>query len=409
MTPKPRRRPHGTGGVYQRASDGLFVATIEAGWTTKGTRRRITVSAKTKKAAETKLKEKQRQIAREGLPTEGVSSRTTVKAWSETWLVELARHARPKYFATEQSSVKQWIIPTIGHKPLATLTPADVRAVTNAARKAGRSTTTAGYAQGVLTRMLKSAIVEGHPVPQRVLLVPAPGKSVSDRTDIDLTDALALLAVAADMPDGSRWVAAFLQGLRQAEALGLTWPLVDLAAGVQDIAWQLQPLPYLDRAAGTFRVPDGYEARHLTGAFHLTRPKSKSGSRVQPLVPWMTGTLAAWHRIAPVSPHGLVWPRADGRPRTAAADREQWYAMQEKAGVQHPAGRPYLIHEIRHTTATLLLELGVDPKVIVAIMGHSSITTTRGYQHVKTAQAREALEQVAERLGLGQAPRALDA
>lgn len=402
MPGKTKRRPHGTGGVYQRASDGLWVATIEAGWTAKGTRRRIVVSAKTQKACEVKLKEKQRQIAREGLPTEGVSARTSVKAWSEVWLAELARHARPKYFATEQSSVKRWIIPEIGHKALATLTPGDVRMVTNAARKAGRSTTTAGYAQGVLFRMLRAAKVEGHAVPDRVLLVPAPGKSVSDRTDIDLDQALALLKVAADMPDGSRWVAAFLQGLRQAEALGLTWSVVDLAAAEQDIAWQLQPLPYLDRAAETFRVPDGYEVRHLTGAYHLTKPKSKAGNRVQPLVPWMTGALTAWHRVAPASPHDLVWPRGDGRPRTADSDRDQWHAMQARAKVAHPSGRPYHVHEIRHTTATLLLELGVDPAVVVAIMGHSSIATTRGYQHVKRAQARDAMLLVADKLGLKQ-------
>lgn len=400
MATEKRRRQYGTGSVHQRASDGRWIATVEAGWTTRGTRRRVTVSATTEAACRVKLKEKQRQIARDGAPTQGVSARTTVKAWAQTWLTQREAHARPKYLATDRSSVRQWITPTIGHRPLAALTPGDVRAVTAAVRKAGRSSTTAAYAQGVLERMLRAAMVEGHDVPPRVLLVPPPGKAVSDRTAIPLDDALALLAAAADLPHGSRWAAAFLQGLRQGEALGLTWGEVDLAAGSQDVSWQLQALPYLDRAANTFRVPDGFEVVLLAGAWHLTRPKSAAGVRTQPLVPWMAAALTTWRALAPASPHGLVWPRDDGGPRTPADDRAEWHELQARAGVAHPSGRPWHVHEIRHTTATLLLELGIDPATVIAIMGHSKIATTRAYQHVSAPLTRAALEQVAGRLGL---------
>ena len=41
-----------------------------------------------------------------------------------------------------------------------------------------------------------------------------------------------------------------------------------------------------------------------------------------------------------------------------------------------------MLHEARNTTATLLVEAGVDPKIIKAILGHSSIVTSRGYLHV---------------------------
>ncbi len=395
-----KRRQYGTGSVHQRKSDDRWIGTIETGWTTRGTRRRVSVSAATEAACRLKLKDKQRQIAREGAPTAGVSARTTVKAWSATWLTQQEAHARPKYLATDRSTIRQWITPTIGHRPLVALTPADVRAVTSAVRKAGRSSTTAAYAQGVLARMLRAAMVEGHDVPPRVLLVPPPGKATSDRTAIPLDDALALLAAAAELPHGSRWAAAFLQGLRQGEALGLTWGQVDLAAGSQDVSWQLQALPYLDRGAGTFRVPDGFEVVRLTGAWHLTRPKSAAGVRAQPLVPWMTGALTSWRALAPASPYGLVWPREDGRPRTPPDDRAEWHELQVRAGVAHPSGRPWLVHEARHTTATLLLELGIDPATVIAIMGHSKIATTRAYQHVSAPLTRAALEQVATRLGL---------
>ncbi len=81
-------------------------------------------------------------------------------------------------------------------------------------------------------------------------------------------------------------------------------------------------------------------------------------------------------------------------------DLADWHALQERAGVRHPSGRYYHTHEARHTTATLLMALGVDTQVIIAIMGHASILSTRQYQHADLALMRAALDGVAERLQL---------
>lgn len=397
---KDKRRQYGSGSVYQRKSDGRWMGVIQAGWTEKGTRRVITVSAATEVEAKRKVERKRRELDGSGQPA--ADARVTVKAWAEAWLEIHQRSARPKYYATDASIVRQWIIPTLGRKRIAALTPADVRAVVKAIEDAGRSTTTARYAQGVLKRMLRAAIVEeGARISEGVLLIPSPGKAVHDRDAIPTADARHLLNVARDRGESARWAAALLQGMRQGECLGLTWPAIDLDAGVIDVSWQLQALPYLDRAAGTFRIPDSYDVRHLHGAHHLVRPKSTKGTRTLPLVPWMTGQLTERRAAAPASSHGLVWPRDNGGPMTSTSDRTAWHALQEAAGVAHPAGRPYYLHEARHTCATLLLEEGVDPAVITAILGHSSIVTSRGYQHVSQALARKALEDVAARLGMG--------
>ena len=88
-----------------------------------------------------------------------------------------------------------------------------------------------------------------------------------------------------------------------------------------------------------------------------------------------------------------------GQPRKAADDRETWVALQAVAGVAHPAGRPYVLHEARHATATLLLELGVDRDVVEAILGHSKLV--EAYDHAdRLPAARKALESLAERLAL---------
>jgi integrase len=400
------RRDYGSGTIYRR-DDGLWVGRIEAGTTTRGTRRRITVSAKTEAACRAKLKERHREILRNGVPASGVDIRATVKSWAEKWLPVHATKARPKYYATDASIVRKWIIPTIGHRRLTDLTPADVRAVRTAIVSAGRSTTTAHAAHGTLMRMLRAARAENHEVPIRVLEVDAPGKASNDRDAIAVDHALLLLAEAMRNGGGHRWVAAILQGMRQGEVLGLTWECVDLERGVIDVSWQKQELPYIDPKDHSkgFLVPDDHESRHLTGATHLTRPKTSHGQRVIPLVPFMHAALTELRKTWVPNPWGLVFADVDTRyrgdriiPLRAEKDRAHWYTLQERVGVAHPAGRPYLVHEARHTTATLLLEAGVDPIHIEAILGHAELV--KAYLHVSTDSTRAALGRVADRLNL---------
>ena len=398
MARERKRRQYGTGSIYQRASDGRWMGTLEAGYTRTGTRRRPTVSGKTEAEVRAKLKNKARELARGEAAT---SSRVTVKAWADEWLAMVERTSTPNAHTTDLAAVRSWIVPTIGHRRLEQLAPGDVRAVRTAVTSDGKSTSTALRYHGTLMRMLKAALDEGHTIPARVIAVKGPTKAVSDRTAMTVDEALLMLSQAGQLPHGSRWLAAFLQGARQGECLGLTWP--NAAEGRLRLAWQLQPLPYSvarDRSSG-FRVPDGYDARQLEGRMHLVRPKSKAGWRVAPIVSPMQTALDHWRSIGPPSPHGLVWPAPDGRPRDENDDRAEWYDMQDAAGVRHPEGRHYFVHEARHTTATLLRALGVEEADRVAIMGHSSYASTIAYEHVDLTSIRVALERVAERLQLG--------
>lgn len=395
-----KRRQYGTGSIYKR-TDGRWAGAIDAGYTERGTRRRITRTGKTEAEVKTKLKELARQIGSEGVPA--ASSRTTVKTWAEAWLEITRRDLRPRSWNADRAAIRNYIVPTIGHKRLEQLTPADFRAVGEAVRQAGKSTSTGHRYQITLRTMLAAARQEGHNVPARVLEAKPMKTSTSDRTAMTIPEALAMLHVASFLPHGSRWAMAFLHGMRQGECLGLTWDTVNLDAGMVIVEWQLQPLPYLDRhnkAAG-FRVPDGYEVRQLSGAHHLVRPKTKSGFRVIPLIPGMLEAMRDWREVAPASPYGLVWPTAEGGPANDKHDRDEWRAIQGSAGVGHPNGRYYDLHEARHATATRMLEEGVDPRQITALMGHSSIVSTHGYQHPGTQSALAALEAVGARYQLG--------
>lgn len=386
----PAQRPKGTGSLTQR-KDGLWVGRIEAGWTPHGTRRRITVSSKSKAEALRKLRDAQRKIAAGDVPA-AASARLTVKAWAQTWLPMHAARVRPTTYTTDAGTIRKWIIPTIGHRRLADLTPADLRALRQAIVGAGRSTTTALHAHKILVKMLTDAVVEGHDVPERVRLAPKPAKAANDRGALPLDDALKVLHVVTARPDAPRWVASLLQGMRQGEALGLTWDRVDLERGLLDVRWQLQ---WLEEGG---QRPDGWQERHLTGRAHLTRPKTAAGKRILPLVPWMRAALDKARQEWTPNEWGLIWTD-DGMPIKDEDDRAAWHAIQAQAGVAHPSGRPWHGHELRHTTATLLLEAGVDRAVIEAILGQAVLVES--YLHVGQEQARKALEAVASQLSLG--------
>lgn len=217
-----------------------------------------------------------------------------------------------------------------------------------------------------------------------------------------------IIDVVAARPDASRWVAALIAGLRPAEALGLTWDMVDLDALTMTLAWQLKALPYTEfrNPESGFRVPLGFESRHLIGAYHLVRPKTRAGIRVVPIVQWLAEELAAWQTPAPSSPFNLVWPREDGSPRSAEFDRAQWYEIVDQAGVVVPlpdgeTRRP-LLYEARHTAATLLLAGGVDDTTIKAVLGHSSVLSTQAYLHTDHDRTRAALSVSAKMVGLGE-------
>lgn len=397
------RREYRTGSIYQRESDGRWMGTLEAGYTASGARRRITVSAKTRAEVVRKLRDRRLEVEREG--HHNVKRTITVARWSTSWLEAIQTKVRPSAYEADKAAMS-WVVRTIGAVKLSDLTPDDVRAVARKLRTEKKSTSTALRYHGALIRMLKAASLDGYAIPPNVLLADKPAKAVNDRQAIPLPDSIRILEHVAAQPDGSRWALAFLQGLRQGEALGLTWDQVNLDVGTLTVSWQVKSLRYIDRAnpdAG-FQMPDGYETRHLIGATHLVRPKSVAGWRVQPLVPWAVSALRTWREVSPSNALDLVWPGRENKggvwPRNAATDRDQWHTVQKAAGVTHPAGRPYTVHEIRHATATLLMELGVPESVRIAIMGHSSIAVTRGYEHVDVSQARAALEQVGARLSL---------
>lgn len=400
-----KQRDKGTGSIYQNAR-GQWVAALEAGWSGRGTRRRITLKARTEAGVRSRLAEVQKRLIIEG-PTALLGSRLTVKRWAEQWLEQRQRIVRPGTFIADRSGVMRWIIPSIGQIQLDSLAPADIRKVANAQEDEGLALATMQRTHAVLTKLLTDAVAEGYYIPQRARETSRPVSVRSSRRALDVEAATRILNIALTKSNSTRWVAALLQGLRPAEALGLTWDMIRLDQGTMTLAWQLKALPYVQtrNPDSGFRVPRGFEARKIYGAYHLVRPKTNAGERVIPLIPWMVNALIEWKESAPYSTHGLVWPRSDGRPQTAADDRKEWYRLVDEAEVtvtlDDGSQRRPLLYEARHTAATLLLANGVDETTIKSILGHSSVLSTQSYLHADQSRSRAALEASAMAIGLG--------
>lgn len=95
---------------------------------------------------------------------------------------------------------------------------------------------------------------------------------------------------------------------------------------------------------------------------------------------------------------------ADGKRRRVTvygATLEEARAKLEAAKTRTSAGLARIrYHDLRHSYATLMLELGESPKVVQEMLGHSSVSITLGtYSHVSPALQRQAVARLDQLLG----------
>ncbi|MEV4805132.1 site-specific integrase [Nonomuraea sp. NPDC049421] len=69
--------------------------------------------------------------------------------------------------------------------------------------------------------------------------------------------------------------------------------------------------------------------------------------------------------------HDLVFATKHGKSIERTEDWKRWKAVLKQAGV-----RDVRVHDARHTAATLLIEQGVNIRVVQQVLGHTRVTTT---------------------------------
>lgn len=393
------RRDAGSGGLYQRA-DGMWIGSITLP-DRNGQRRRKTVSSKKKSVAQEKLRELRKELDRAG---DLETSSPTITQWLDIWMKDIAfAQLKPRTFNGYSSYIERHIKPEIGKVRLEKLTPSHVRQLHQRFKDQGLSSTTALQAHNILSKAINSAMQEGRVTRNACDLVDRPRKAVSKRTALTAQEARTLLlSVAHDERQAIQWALALFAGLRQSERLGITREFVDLERRVITVAWGLHRLKWshgCDEACGKKRagdcpsrvmtIPDGMESQQVYGGLWLLRPKSRAGWREIPIAPALYALLVDYFQKYEPGDEGIAFPRADGHAVDPRDDSKAWAAALEAAGLPHVP-----LHSARHTTATLLFELGIDERTRVSILGHSSATVTAGYTHVTDSIAQSAMERL---------------
>jgi len=93
---------------------------------------------------------------------------------------------------------------------------------------------------------------------------------------------------------------------------------------------------------------------------------------------------------------GIVFTTPTGGPLDPANLTRRFRTFLDRAGL-----RRIRFHDLRHSTATLLLEQGVDLVVIKELLGHAHIGVTAGvYAHVRLRLQRQAIDTLGDALGL---------
>src|SRR5262249_770328 len=162
-------------------------------------------------------------------------------------------------------------------------------------------------------------------------------------------------------------VLAVFSGMRQGELFALRWPDLDLASGSLCVRFSLE---------------------EINGRLSLKAPKSGQTRRVE-LPPLAVAALWA-HRARMLAEGHLESPGVcdtHGRGlRKSNFLRNVFQPLLKMTGL--PRRR---FHDLRHTSATLLLRLGVHPKVVQERLGHSKIAVTLDtYSHVVPTLQKEA-------------------
>ncbi len=308
----------------------------------------------------------------------------TVGAWLEHWLDTVAaRKVRPSTLVRYRQLVTNQLVPGVGHHRLDRLQPEHVEKLYADLLAGNLSPASVLQAHRVLSRAVRVAMQRDKVARNVCTLVDAPSVERQEVDPLTGQESRRVLDAARGHRNAARWSVALALGLRQGEALGLTWDAVDLDVGTLTVRQALQRQP----------------GKGLV----FVQPKSRAGRRTVALPGPLQDALRA-HRTAQLAErmaagsvwrdNNLVFCQENGAPIDPRSDHRAWRSLLAEAGV-----RPARLHDARHTAATLLLQQGVPARVAMEILGHSQISLTLGtYSHVAPELAKDTARRMGEAL-----------
>lgn len=366
------KRANQEGSVYKR-KDGRWVASIvlENG-------KRKSIYCKTQQEA-IKAVRKANQDKDQGIifPTEDQS----MSAFLTNWLQDTVRQrVRERTHIRYRQLIELQVLPVLGNIKLQKLSPQHLQKLYNQKLEEGYAPQTVKHIHRVLHRALKDAL-RWQLVSRNVCdAVDAPRVPRKEMRVLTGDQAQQLLEAAKGDLLEALYVLALTTGMRQGELLGLKWEDVDITLGTVQVRRTIARLP---GKGFTVSEPKSAKSRrkiHLTrlAVEALKRHRTRqSESRLAAGLAW--------------SEQGWVFCNAVGKPIEAGnMIRRSFRPILDKAGL--PAIR---FHDLRHSTATLLLSLGIHAKVVQELLGHSQISLTLDtYSHFLPSLQEEAVSRL---------------
>lgn len=303
-------------------------------------------------------------------------SKITLTSWVETWLKD---YAGDKKYLTQKhyrAQCNTHIIPQLGAVKLCELSTPQIQNFYNDLRRSGLSPKSIRNIHGILTKCLSVAVQIGYikSNPASIAVLPkVEKKEISPLTDEQIKK---FLQVATFDEYGLLLKVILFTGLRESEAIGLTWNCIDFKGGTVKVCKQLQKRPIAD-GGFVFAPLKNDKARLLKPAPFVMRlleqrRNEELKQKIQAGESWCGWQSEQEREVSPVFTNSLG---SHLHPQTV-------YNHYKKIALQ--IGAPYSrVHDLRHTFAVLSLQNGDDIKTVQSNLGHATASFTLDvYGHV---------------------------
>lgn len=284
------------------------------------------------------------------------AGKVTFGEYAAAWAAQQPH--RPSTAAATASRLQTHLLPALGHRPLASIRPTELRALVGGLTKTlAPSTVEVVYRLAVT--ILRAAVEDGalakSPCPPRMALPRPEGRQVEPMT----VEQVLTLADAVPVRYRAAVIAAAGLGLRQGELFGLTVDRVD---------W-LRRTVRIDR-----------QLVCVTGQAPALGPtKTESSVRTIPAPTSVLEALTAHLQANGEGPMRLIFSTSRGTAVRRGLAADTWRTGANRADLPATTGW----HELRHFYASLLIAAGESVKVVQSRLGHkSAMETLDTYGHL---------------------------
>ena len=372
------KRGNGEGSIYYRNSDGKWVGSV-----TLGTGKRKVFYGKTRKEVQEKLKSVLHEQQQGTLIT---TAPQTVAHFLTDWLENThRRRIRPRTYERYRETVDMHIIPSLGRYQLQKLTAQHVQGFYTKKADEGLAPATIIYYHSVLHNALDTAVKWGLVYRNVCDLVSPPRKQQFEIQALTMVQMQMLLATVR----GHKWEAlytlALATGMRRGELLGLKWQDINVETGILQVRRVLS------------RVPTNMPEREHV--YVEAEPKTQKSRRSVMIAPFALEALKRHYasQLEAKLKADAYWQEYDYVFCTLHGTHlNPNHVVEEFKKILNRAGLPNIrFHDLRHSAATLLLSLGVHPKVVQELLGHTQISMTMDvYSHVLPGMQQDAMRQL---------------